>query len=399
MKPLRWVSLFIAVSLIAAVKSPDDRPITDPKSLNSRSNPAAAPIAIDQLFYTRAVKGPSWSPDGREIVFTTNLTGRLNLWKVSANGGWPVQLSQSDDREMQSNWSPDGKWIVYQQDSGGGEYYDLFALPSKGGEAINLTGTKDISETGALWSPDSKTIAFARKLKSSAASNVAVMNWSTREVAQLTHEKDENFRWQPVVWSRDGRYIFALRSNASFTDSSVYRIDFPGGKTEELTPHTGEIRYSVSSITPDGSTALVSSKRERRIRQYRAARCRFPQVDLGYRTAVGSATGRVFSARRSIHVSDQPGRQDRTVSGRPLVHACLPNQFSGGRLPICRPAFVLAVWRQAHCVAPEFPKAGRSLDRRRADGFVAPVDLFGAGRSRSRKDSAVSTGALSQFRR
>lgn len=185
MKTFRSVSLFFAIGLLAAVKSPDDRVITKPTSLNSRSNPEAGPIAIDELFYTRAVAAPSWSPDGREIVFTTNLTGRLNLWKVSADGGWPVQLSQSDDRESQASWSPDGKWIAYQQDFGGGEYYDLFALPSKDGDAVNLTGTKDISETGALWAPDGRSLAFARKLQSSASSNVAVMNWSTHNRFEL----------------------------------------------------------------------------------------------------------------------------------------------------------------------------------------------------------------------
>ncbi len=259
MKSFRPFCLFLAIHLVAAVKSPDERPITKPTSLNSRSNPQAGPIGIDDLFYTRAVSGPSWSPDGREIVFTTNLTGRLNLWKVSADGGWPVQLSQSDDRETQASWSPDGKWIVYQQDFGGGEYYDLFAMPSKGGEAINLTGTKDVSETSALWSPDGKSLAFARKLKSSAGANVAVMNWPTHEIAQLTHEQTADREWQPVVWSRDGRYILALRSNVAGTDSSVYRIEAAGGKAEELTPHTGEVSYSISSLSPDGNTALVSS--------------------------------------------------------------------------------------------------------------------------------------------
>src|SRR5579864_9031912 len=117
-----------------AVDSPDDRQITDPKSIVSSVNPVAGPVPIAQLYYTRNTFGPAWSPDGREVVFTTNLTGRNNLWKVSAAGGWPVQLLQSDDRQSGAVWSPDGKWIVFEQDFGGGEIYDLFAVSSDGGE-------------------------------------------------------------------------------------------------------------------------------------------------------------------------------------------------------------------------------------------------------------------------
>ena len=259
MRRFQLVLVLVAAGLAAGVKSPDERPITDPATLESRSNPDAAPIPIDDLFYTRVVTGGAWSPNGREIVFTTNLTGRLNLWKVSSSGGWPIQLSQSDDRQTEASWSPDGQWIVYQQDFGGGEYYDLFAIPSKGGEAVNLTNTKDVSETDALWSPDGTSLAFARKLKSSASSNVAVLNWAQRKVTELTHEKQEDRRWQPAVWSHDGRYILALRMNASGTDASVYRIDASSGKAEELTPHSGEIRYFVGSLSPDGATALIGS--------------------------------------------------------------------------------------------------------------------------------------------
>jgi len=119
--------------LLFAADSPDDRRATDPKSISSPASPSARPVPIDDLFYSRRVNSPAWSPNGEEIVFTTNLTGRANLWKVSSEGGWPVQLTVSDDRQSAAAWSPDGKWIVYQQDFGGSEYYDLFAVPSSGG--------------------------------------------------------------------------------------------------------------------------------------------------------------------------------------------------------------------------------------------------------------------------
>ena len=96
-----------------ASDSPEDRQITDPKSVVSTGNPQAGPVAIAQLYYTRSTFGPAWSPDGKEIVFTTNLTGRFNLWRVPVVGGFPIQLLQSDYRQTGAVWSPDGKWIVF----------------------------------------------------------------------------------------------------------------------------------------------------------------------------------------------------------------------------------------------------------------------------------------------
>jgi Tol biopolymer transport system component len=255
------VILFAAVAL-AASSGPDDRQATDPKSVGSPSNPAAGPIPIDELFFTRNVSGPSWSPDGKEIVFTTNLTGRNNLWKVQVAGGWPIQLSQSDDRQGGAVWSPDGKWILYEQDRGGREYYDIFAVPSAGGEAVNLTNTDDISETGAHFSPDGTTIAISYKPQTSSTRDIALLDWQTHKVRNVSQEQAKDRQWGFVAWSHDGRSIYANRTYVGDTDSDVYRVDVASGNRENLTPHQGQVVYQASSLSADGRTLLVTSNEE-----------------------------------------------------------------------------------------------------------------------------------------
>ena len=153
---LAGISLY--AGFLSAQNSPDNRQITDPKSVVSASSAVAGPVPIPQLYYTRSTYGAAWSPDGRDVAFTTNLTGRANLWKVSAAGGFPIQLLQSDDRQTGAAWSPYGKWIVFEQDFGGGELYDLFAVSSDGADVVNLTNTPDISEHAAHWSPDGSVL-------------------------------------------------------------------------------------------------------------------------------------------------------------------------------------------------------------------------------------------------
>jgi Tol biopolymer transport system component len=70
---------------------------------------------------------------------------------------------------------------------------------------INLTNTPEIREEGPRWSPDGKTVALNHKPKDATVYNIALMDWATRKVTLLTHERTPNHLWQSAAWSPDGR--------------------------------------------------------------------------------------------------------------------------------------------------------------------------------------------------
>src|SRR5246500_2037201 len=138
---LSFRSAFMGAQTLPAPKA-----ITDPKQISSKPNAQVEPrsLTIEKLYMTRQIGRPTWSPDSKSIAFISNMSGRNNLWVVPAEGGFPTQLTVSDQRQSAPTWSPDGKWIAYQSDYDGDEQWDIFLVSPKTGKVVNLTQTREI---------------------------------------------------------------------------------------------------------------------------------------------------------------------------------------------------------------------------------------------------------------
>src|SRR5215831_13472378 len=111
MRTFTAFAIFIVMGVLTESQIlPAPKAITDPKLVTSNPNAQVEPtLSIEKLYMTRAIGDTAWSPDGKTIVFVSNMSGRNNLWLVPAAGGWPTQLTVSDQRQSAPAWSPDGK--------------------------------------------------------------------------------------------------------------------------------------------------------------------------------------------------------------------------------------------------------------------------------------------------
>ena len=250
--------LAAATAFAAPVTDAPPRPLTDPQSLTSQALPGAGPVPIADLFYVRGGQDAAWTADGKAIVFSTNLTGRYNLWAMPADGGFPLQLSQSDDRQSGIAVTPDGR-AIFQSDHAGAEIYDLYAAPVAGGETVNLTHTPDVTETDAHVSPDGRLLAFVRRVKTEPSTNIAVMDLKTGEVRVLTHEAQPDRAWSLQGFTGDGKTLIATRSDFNDTHAAVYTIDVASGQATALSPETGDDTDNVATaVSPDGRKVALT---------------------------------------------------------------------------------------------------------------------------------------------
>jgi len=263
------VFLVIILSSLAtaglAQTLPATKAITDPKQIASKPNAQVEPrsLTIEKLYMTRQIGRPTWSPDGKSIAFISNMSGRNNIWVVPAEGGFPTQLTVSDQRQTGVAWSPDGKWIAYQSDYDGDEQWDIFLVSPKTGRVVNLTQTREIAEMNPTWSPDGRYLAYEVKPKTSAAVEIDVYDMVMREVKHLTANTPQDKRNVDPIWSKDGKYIVYTQEQAKGTDSNIFIANWANGKSKLLTPHKGEQLYFANDIsalnTYDAQTVLLTS--------------------------------------------------------------------------------------------------------------------------------------------
>jgi dipeptidyl aminopeptidase/acylaminoacyl peptidase len=261
---MRILSLFVMVVVMTVLTASQTLPapeaITDPKQIASKPDARVEKnLSIEKLYMTRQVGGATWSPDGKTVTFVSNLSGRNNLWLVASEGGWPMQLTVSDQRQAQPTWSPDGKWIAYMSDYDGDEQWDIFLVSSKTGQVTNLTNTREIAEESPAWSPDGRYLAYIVKPKTSSVFEIDVYDTLMREVKHLTTGTAKDRMNVAPIWSADGKFIVYTQEQSKGTDSNVFLVEVASAQSTLLTPHDGERTYSASDVSPDGKHVLITS--------------------------------------------------------------------------------------------------------------------------------------------
>ncbi|HZY46882.1 MAG TPA: hypothetical protein VFE96_03700, partial [Candidatus Bathyarchaeia archaeon] len=222
----------------------------------SPSNPAYRPLDIDTLYHTRSIFALRWSVDGEHIYFETNITGRYNIWRVPSAGGWPVQLTVSDERNSLADPSPDGQHLLYSQDNQGDEKPNLYLLDLTEYRTRNITMTEKVGHRDMKWSPDSRSLFYESEREGYGAYPIFHHEVASGSVKKIVGSEAGDC--EALELGPDGKKIaFSRTRNYQYAGVSVYDTDT--GRETVVAPLDDRSTSIVGGWTRDNHRIYVTS--------------------------------------------------------------------------------------------------------------------------------------------
>jgi len=149
---------------------------------------------------------PSWSPDGKRIVFNADSNGHRQVYVINADGTGLRALTPPDTHSDYARWNADGTAITFESDRAG--MWDTYVTNTQGEEQRRIAwgSTPNLSHDG-------KRFVFDNLLITGIA-HIYVMNADGTHVKSVGPETTEV--WEPE-WSPDGKQItFMSRATGHF---------------------------------------------------------------------------------------------------------------------------------------------------------------------------------------
>lgn len=218
--------------------------------------------------------GPNWTPDGRQLLYTSYLKGFPDVYAIELGSGGRRRLAGFPGLNTGASVAPNGRDVALILSKDGNP--ELYVMNINGGGLTRLTNTRRAAEASPSWSPDGSRIAYVsdqagqpqlymiarsggepRRLTSRGSQNVApdwgrnnmiayaslfggrwniaVMDPDSLQTKQITTGDAD---YEDPCWASDGRHILAARSVRY--QSKVYLLDTMGDAPIALTDSTGD---------------------------------------------------------------------------------------------------------------------------------------------------------------
>ena len=148
---------------------------------------------------------PKLSEDGRVLIFMSNRSGQMDVWRSDANGTNALQLTRNGN-VTDSIISPDARWVYYVVQDPESKVEKLWRVSINGENAAQVT---DLTTRSPRISPDGKTIAGYMSNPKTNTMMLGLVSSQTGEIlkyVQTPPHDDIPF----LDWSRDGKDLFVV---------------------------------------------------------------------------------------------------------------------------------------------------------------------------------------------
>jgi Tol biopolymer transport system component len=193
-------------------------------------------------------KGPAYSRTER---YKWEFPNGMDIFRADPDGSNLVRLTNTPGYDAEGSYSPDGKQIVFTSfRDGDGEIY---IMDADGKNPRRITRAKGY-DGGPFFSPDGKRIVYRSDRKDNDLLQIFINN--TEGTAERALTKNEFVNWGPY-WHPDARHLIYATSRHGHQNYELYLMDVDTGQEERVTYHDGFDGLPVFS--PDGKKLMWTS--------------------------------------------------------------------------------------------------------------------------------------------
>ncbi len=165
----------------------------------------------------------SYSPDGKQIIFTSFRDGDAEIYIMDADGKNPRRVTRAKGYDGGPFFSPDGKKIVYRSDRKQNDLLQIY-LNNPEGNAERALTDNDAVNWGPFFHPDSRHIVYSTSLHGHQNYEIYLMDTETGRQERVTYR--EGFDALPVISADGKRLLWTSKGRSADNTSQLFIADF-----------------------------------------------------------------------------------------------------------------------------------------------------------------------------